>query len=220
MIIRIMLLLGCWVVVVGSLWAILTRQIVFDMSRWWRQGEFWVLVGIVGVGLWWLISALGLLGIGFVLGGCFFIREGWEVWEWMEDSEDWPQVEGKVILSELEQVRDAYGFKHTPNIEVEYKVDGNVYKTKELSLMPRPKSNSWRKVDKRLAPYREGAMVGVYHHPNTPEVAVLEVVKPAWWRSVPLRIGAGMWFFGGSLLAVDLYMVCMRVVVGVMGYWG
>lgn len=108
-------------------------------------------------------------------------------------SKDWPQVDGRILRSEVEGSRGS----RQPNVIYEYYVDGKRFTSNLISFDIWDLRGGKGVLESILIRYSVGDKVVVYHDPKNPELAILEpeVYDPFY---IPIIVGgfillAGTW---------------------------
>ena len=157
--------------------------------------------------------ALGVVLVGAGIAGLLWVSH--ELAK-ARASRSWPTVEGKISTSYVEERRRTGGrdspsyLVYIVHIRYSYEVDGKTYSSDRIHFFRgrrqyRVKDTAEGLVDR----YSLGKQVTVYHHPDEPEIAVLEAgvsssgqVQGARWTSIAgLAFGAIVLLFtlrGGS----------------------
>jgi hypothetical protein len=111
----------------------------------------------------------------------------------------WPQVEGRVLGSEISVVgRERNRTTYAPNVTYAYSVAGKRYESSRLTLVPQ-NSITRQTIESTLARFPVGQIVRVYHDPKDPANCVLLTTKTGAEWAYPiggvLLIGVGVWQF-------------------------
>jgi hypothetical protein len=100
----------------------------------------------------------------------------------------WPQIEGKIIASTLEQ--DPHDADSSPRIVYQYEIDGRRYEGSQITYAGT--SNSVDAKQALVARYPVGRCVNVYYNPEAPQSAVLENEPSSIWLGL---VVTGIVFF-------------------------
>lgn len=106
----------------------------------------------------------------------------------------WPLATGKVVESDVEEVRADSGLvaSFVPRIRFTYHAAGKPWESRRFAFHVR--AGSRVRAESTVARYPVGSVVTVHHHPNRPEQAVLE---PGYgWSSVAVAAWFGLLFVG------------------------
>ena len=110
-------------------------------------------------------------------------------------SQDWPEVKGRILSSESVREDTGEGVLYRAEVKYEYVADGVRYEASRIRFGASPRSQD--RADKDANAYPKGAEVYVYFNPDKPDVCVLEPgVKPGF--SV-LGFVVGIALFGGGI---------------------
>ncbi len=137
---------------------------------------------------------LGLLGFTVTAIGAVFFYLMLHSYLRAAEQRDWPQVEGIILESELEefQENDFSGLEFRPQILYGYEYLGQRKTGERLSLRGTPSYNKRNKVEAIVADFSAGKHVPIYIDPSEEDFAVLELDSKA--------AGYSIWFPGLFIL--------------------
>jgi Protein of unknown function (DUF3592) len=108
----------------------------------------------------------------------------------------WPTAQGRIIESEVREVRDADGLTYKASILYEYSVNGVTHRS-DVWRSAAGSSSSTRFAARAVGRYPVGAVVTVYCNPEKPTDAMLEPGKASWHLLL-----AGIAFFAAGIHAL------------------
>jgi hypothetical protein len=135
-----------------------------------------------------------LAGVGFLYAGIAIFVWDVEKLRQARDSQNWPRVEGRVILSTVDRSKDEI----EPHVVYTYIVAGTLYESRQISFDIFDKPGGRGLPESIVARYPVEKEVTVYYKPDEAGIAILEpgIYSPFL---MPLVFGA-LFLAGGSLL--------------------
>ena len=111
----------------------------------------------------------------------------------------WPVAAGRVVYSELRMEEHGTRFRYSPDIEVEYSVNGSVYKTRSIRADSALSAFDRNWADRVLGQYQTGAAVQVHYRSENPAEVMVETWPQAAVEVVAVwglcSLFAGVWFW-------------------------
>lgn len=131
---------------------------------------------------------LVILGLVIALAGGVFAMLMWKSYERAVDQRGWPQVEGVVLSSEVEEWRhDDYSPKeYRLKILYGYEWKGEQKTSERIGVRGNPSYNKQEKLEKMVGEYPAGSKVRVYVNPAESDYAILKPDSKA--------AGYSLWF--------------------------
>ena len=127
-------------------------------------------------------------------------------------SEQWPQTQGEVLESELNESRDDNGKTYAAHVIYRYSLDGGEFESDRIWFGGDYSTSNRSEMFEVVKKYPIGQAVTVYYSPDDPAEAVL---IPGAYTSSYLLFGIGMVFLAiGSLLLVGFAFMFVRSVTG------
>jgi hypothetical protein len=120
-----------------------------------------------------------LIGTAFIIGGIILVVYGIITIYNAYRCKSWPNVEGKVISSGINQIAHSNrqsgttSFSYEAIVQYEYSVKGKRYTGKKISYSDYPSGNR-KRAERIINRYSQGTNVVVYYDPLVPQTAVLE----------------------------------------------
>ena len=146
-----------------------------------------------------------------ILGGIGFLFAAIAIFVWdveklgqARDSRDWPKVDGRVTISNVDRGQG----ESRPHVVYTYTVEGALYTSSQISFDLFDKPGGQGRIESIIARYPVGKTVTVYYKPNEAGIAILEPGDYSLFF-MPLLFGA-VFFVGGSLI---LWKTFRQVVV-------
>lgn len=131
----------------------------------------------------WIAGALFMLFGGAALAITFYFHNQ------QKASQNWPSVEGIVVVSFLEEyVDDEQQTSYTPRVKYEFTVDGQRYGSQQVRFGIEQSYGFPNVARKHIENYPVGQGVTVYYDPAEPTSAVLD---RSTTKITPWYIGAG-----------------------------
>jgi len=124
---------------------------------------------------------------------------------------DWPTVEGRITVSEVQRKRNKDKVSYAANVGYDYEVNGEQRMGDTVWFGGNFSSSSSGFAHKTVDRYPKGTQVKVYYDPKNPDRAVLE---PGTFWSTYMVYGVGLLFFGVGLLVTG--SIAMKVIVGIV----
>lgn len=129
-----------------------------------------------------------LSGLGLMIYGLRLFAKAYR-------ARTWPTAQGRIIESEVREVRDADGLSYKVSILYEYSVNGVTRRSDVWRLGVG--SSSSKSATKAVERYPVGAVVTVYCNPEKPADSLLEPGKASWHLLL-----AGIAFFAAGIRAL------------------
>ena len=142
--------------------------------------------------------------------GVFALFTGISIYQYSEESHDWPSTEGRVVFVNVTAHHSGGGrdlttggiqasrTSYEPRIIYEFTVVGKQYKSQKRTFGSEV-FDSRRQAEDIASGYREGQSVTVYYNPENPGLSVIELSEPDTFSP---RIVIGVVFSGLSLILI------------------
>jgi Protein of unknown function (DUF3592) len=127
-----------------------------------------------------------LCGLGLTIYGARLFAKSYR-------AKTWPTAQGRIIESEVREVRDTDGLTYKASILYEYSVNGVTHRS-DVWRLGTGSSSSTEPARKTVKRYPVGAVVTVYCNPEKPADAMLEPGKASWHLLL-----AGIAFFAAGV---------------------
>ena len=117
------------------------------------------------------------------------------------DSRTWPQVEGTMVVSEVESRRTTdrgTSTSYTPKVAYRYEVAGDGHEGTRFELIERGEATRTA-IEAKLDKFPLGARVAVYYDPDDPRESVLKPGPPAA-MGIPFALGFVALLVGGGIV--------------------
>jgi len=146
--------------------------------------------------------------IGIVAGLVF----GKPILDKAKASEQWPQIQGEVIESELETSQGENGTMYSAHVVYRYALDGGDFESDRIWFGGDYSTSNRSEMFEVVKKYPAGKAVTVYYSPDKPSESVL---MPGAYTSSYILFAIGMVFLGiGGALLLGFVFLFVRSVTG------
>jgi hypothetical protein len=116
-------------------------------------------------------TTFGFLGgIGYLFAAIAIFAWDIEKLRQVRDSRDWPQIDGRVTLSNVDRGQG----ESSPHVVYTYTVAGTLYTSSQISFDIFDKPGGQGRIESIIARYPVGKQVTVYYKPNEAGISILE----------------------------------------------